>query len=167
MYVTMNCRLTYSVFLLLLAGCAEQVTRQAVTVPVEERHVSIPVKSGTDASISKISQASSVSEPVILALISDAQEQASTGRTDKAAATIERAIKIEPGNPALWHELARIRLQQQRWQQAISLARKSNTLASNKPALQSSNWGIIAQAYEAMGDRKKAAEARKKQELSG
>ncbi len=159
----MKTRLIVCYCFFLCAGCAEQATRPAVTVPVEERHVPLSAKGIEDDSYSRSDKPSAANETVILALVNEARSHAATGRTDRAAAAIERALKIEPANASLWHELARVRLQQQRWQQAIVLARKSNSLAGNDPALQSANWGIIAQSYEALGEIQKALEAREQQ----
>ena len=132
-------------------------------MPVEERNVPLSAKGGEDYNYSRSDKTSAVNETVILALVSEARTYASTGHTDRAAAAIERALKIEPANASLWHELARVRLQQQRWQQAIVLARKSNSLARNEPALQSANWDIMAQSYEALGETQKALDAREQQ----
>jgi hypothetical protein len=45
-------------------------------------------------------------------LLDTAEQRASAGHLDSAAATLERALRLEPQNPLLWHRLARLRLQQ-------------------------------------------------------
>lgn len=102
-------------------------------------------------------------EPVIIALLADADKFSGQGQSAKAAATIERALRIEPRNALLWHRLSVVRLQQQQWQQAIVMARKSIALAGNDRSLKSENWGLIAKAYDKLGDERKANEARNKQ----
>ena len=156
-----------------LYACAEQPKKSEALIPVEERNVP-PVKdqhfdSTRDVTGAKDSKTNN-SKPqtsVIIALLDEAKSQADKGHSDKAAATIERALRIEPNNAVLWHQLALIRMQQQQWQQAIVLARKSNTLAADNEPLKSENWGIIAEAYEKLGDKLKAKEARQKQKLQG
>ena len=148
---------------LLTVGCADQATRPAL-VPVEERNspaVEQGQESGQDASQAR------AAEPVILALMNEADSYAQQGDTARASSTIERALRIEPRNALLWQRLAKVRLQQQQWQQAIALARKSNALAAQNRQLQSENWGIIAQAYEKLGQPDKAREARNRQTASG
>ena len=149
-------------------ACTEQPTKSVVLVPVEER--TVPVKFNeavtvdTDVVHHKRSKESSKQrEPVIIALLNEADAFASKGQSEKAAASIERALRIDPKYALLWHRLAVVRIQQQHWQQAIAMARKSNALAANNNKLKSENWGVIATAYEKLGKKQKANEARSKQ----
>lgn len=70
-------------------------------------------------------------------------------------------MRIEPRNAWLWHELARLRLTQGQYAQAVSLAQKSNSLGVRERALQALNWHLIADARIAQGDATGAAQARK------
>lgn len=101
-------------------------------------------------------------KPVIVALTDSADQQARAGRYPQAAAALERALRIEPRNAVLWHRLARLRYRQGEFHQAIQLAAKSNTLASDNRQLRAQNWDLIGDAYQRSGDRVKAREARKK-----
>jgi tetratricopeptide (TPR) repeat protein len=154
--------------LLNLFACAEQATKSVELVPVEERNASIaetktmPEKTGV-VDLEKGKAIDEQKEPVITALLNDAEKFSNEGNTEKAAATIERALRIEPKNALLWHHLAAIRMQQQQWQQAIAMARKSNALAGTNKTLKSDNWAIIAAAYDSLGNKEKANEARNKQ----
>lgn len=153
-------------------ACAEQPTKSVVLVPVEERNAPVTTDmsatTGTDVVRNKGNKVvDKQKESVIIALLEDADNFASKGQSEKAAATIERALRIEPRNALLWHHLAIVRLQQQQWQQAIAMARKSNALAANKPKLKSENWAVIAIAYERLGNKQKANEARNKQSDQG
>lgn len=149
-------------------ACTEQPTKSVVQVPIEER--TVPVETN-QAVIEKPEvvpdkrnkEADKQMELVIIALLDDADIFASKGQSEKAAATIERALRIKPKNALLWHRLAVVRLQQQQWQQAIAMARKSNALAANNNTLKSENWGVIATAYDNLGNKQKANEARNKQ----
>jgi len=74
------------------------------------------------------------------------------GRLANAAASLERALRIEPRNPRLWQELSRVRLLQRDYVQAESCAARSNSWAGSDDALRADNWRLIAQAREARGD---------------
>ena len=84
-------------------------------------------------------------------LVERAEAQRAAGDLAGAAATLERALRIEPRNPHLLNRLARVRLQQGNYSQADSLASKSNALAGDAPALERDNLSIIAVAREAAG----------------
>ena len=74
------------------------------------------------------------------------------GRLANAAASLERALRIEPRNPRLWQELSRVRLLQRDYVQAESCAARSNSWAGSDDALRADNWRLIAQARQARGD---------------
>jgi len=84
-------------------------------------------------------------------LLHQAGKYARQGDADKASSALERAIRIEPGNPWLWHRFAVLRLQQRNWGQALELAGKSNALAGRDVYLQVGNWRVIAAAHEGAG----------------
>jgi predicted Zn-dependent protease len=77
---------------------------------------------------------------------------------------LERALRIEPRNPWLWHRLAVLRLQQGEWRQALELATKSNTLSNDYPRLLMGNWKVISMALEHLGDGDGAREAQARSE---
>jgi predicted Zn-dependent protease len=81
-----------------------------------------------------------------------ARADAAAGRLANAAASIERALRIEPRNPRLWQELARVRMQQKEYVQAESMAARSSSWAASDNTLRADNWRLIAQAREARGD---------------
>lgn len=81
-----------------------------------------------------------------------ARAENSAGRLANAAASLERALRIEPRNPRLWQELARVRLSQRDYVQAESCAARSNSWAGSDTLLIGDNWRLIAQAREARGD---------------
>jgi predicted Zn-dependent protease len=104
----------------------------------------------------------------VVALLGQAEKQANSGDLDAAAASLERAIRIEPRNPLLWYHLATVRLAQQEAAQAEQLAVKSNSLAAGNRLQQSRNWRLIAKARQALGDRAGAQAAeRRARELEG
>jgi len=97
----------------------------------------------------------------VVALLERARQEAGSGRRESAGASLERALRIEPRNAWLWHELARLRLTQGQYAQAISLSQKSNSLAVRERTLRALNWHLIADARIAQGDPAGAAQARK------
>lgn len=104
-------------------------------------------------------RAQDISGAAVLSLLRAAKKQTHAGKYERAAASIERALNIEPGNPFVYQRLAKLRLQQQQPDQAESLARKSNSLAVNNPWVQAQNWQLIAQARSASGDKTGSASA--------
>ncbi len=84
--------------------------------------------------------------PPVQALLNKAEAQYAAGDLNAAAATLERALRIEQRNPHLWNRLARIRLAQGDRAQAASLAAKSNTLAVGDETLRRDNARIITAA---------------------
>jgi len=88
----------------------------------------------------------------VVALLDRADDYRQTGDISNEAATIERALRIEPGNAKLWHRLAAARLDQGQPQQAEQLALKSNALAVGDTRLQASNWRLVAKARWSMDD---------------
>ncbi len=88
----------------------------------------------------------------IAGLLLGARTDAAAGRLANAAASLERALRIEPRNPRLWQELARVRLKQGDYAQAESTAARSNSWAGSDNALRADNWRLIAHAREARGD---------------
>ena len=89
------------------------------------------------------------------AIAADFSRQAATqvnqGRLDLAAATLERGLRIAPKDARLWSQLAEVKLQQQHYRQARSLAAKSNSLAGNDTGLVPKNQWIIEEARRRSG----------------
>src|SRR5262245_29610174 len=72
------------------------------------------------------------------ALVTQAHAQAAGGDFGQAAATIERALRIEPDNPLLWIELGRLRLSENNPAQADAMGRKALALSTGDAATQAS-----------------------------
>ena len=103
--------------------------------------------------------------PAVLALMQEADASSASGRLDNAAATLERAIRIQPRNALLWQKLADVRLKQHQPGLAEDLAKKSNVLAKDNKTLTRKNWSIIAEARRQKGDASGASEADAKAKL--
>ena len=94
-----------------------------------------------------------VSENIAVAkLMEGARADIESGELSRAAAALERALRIEPRNPRLWQELARLRLRQGDYGQAESLAARSNSWAGDERRVRVANWRLIAEARAARGD---------------
>lgn len=79
----------------------------------------------------------------VAGLLKQAENRRAAGDLDEAASALERGLRIEPRNPFIWNRLARIRLEQGSFDQAQSMASKSNALAGNRPELIKANQNII------------------------
>lgn len=162
--------------LLSLPGCSFSPTAHA---PIEERSISratspaaapeeessatvtLYPEAGNAASATPLSGseaprplAESESPPpstAVVALLDTATQQTRAGKLDNAAATLERALRLEPRNAELWTRLAEIRLQQGQLDQAAGLAAKSNNLAGNNAGIITRNLKIIEQVRARKG----------------
>jgi Tfp pilus assembly protein PilF len=99
--------------------------------------------------------------PAANALVAQAHRQAVGGDYGAAAATLERAQRIEPDNPLVWIELGRVQLAASDAAQADAMARKALSLATGDPAAQSSAWQLLAESLRARGRNGEAAEAQR------
>src|SRR2546425_244950 len=70
----------------------------------------------------------------IAGLLDGARADAAAGRLANAAASLERALRIEPRNPRLWQERADVRLKAGGQAPAQGPAARSNSLAGSVSA---------------------------------
>jgi Tfp pilus assembly protein PilF len=101
----------------------------------------------------------------VSSLLREAKTQYDDGQHEQAAALLERALRIDPRSAVLWHNLAGVRLQQQDWARAASLAAKSNSLSATDKNLRIRNWVLIAIACNGMGDSECNREAGKRAQV--
>lgn len=116
---------------------------------------------GTQAEVIVPGQPSQQGSPAVVALLDRAAAQESAGYPELSAATLERALRIDPRNPWLWHRLARVRLEMGMAQRAENLAIKSNFLAQGNERLLRENWRLIAAARSSQGDTEGAEQAQR------
>lgn len=83
-------------------------------------------------------------------LVRSANERRS-GDYRAASATLERALRIEPSAPALWLELARVRLLEGNFAQAEQLARKAGSLAPADSPVEGESRRVIEEARRRAG----------------
>ena len=80
------------------------------------------------------------------ALLVQSRSYKAAGNYDLAAASIERALRIEPRQPLLWLELGYIRLEEADYAQAESMGRKALSLSVGDAALTAQSEDLIAAA---------------------
>jgi cytochrome c-type biogenesis protein CcmH/NrfG len=172
-------RLTLLTSLLLLAqgvmqGCSSTAPReypppvvekgQQAPVQQPDSRTTVPVQAQPRSQLQSSSRSQdtavvSSQSPAVVALLDQAEQQANACELEPAAASLERAIRIDPRNPVLWYHLATVRLSQGDSSQAEQLAVKSNSLAAGNRTQQARNWRLIAQARREQNDTRGAATA--------
>lgn len=80
------------------------------------------------------------------ALLAQSRSYQASGDYGLAAASIERALRIEPRQPVLWLELGNIRLKEADYAQAESMGRKALSLSAGNAALTAQAEQLIAAA---------------------
>ncbi len=123
-------------------------TSDAVVSPIGEEQATVTPL----AAPSSPAPSADAVNPAVVALLNAAGRQSRAGEHDRAAASLERALQIEPDNAWLWHRLALTHFDQRRYEQAESFAAKSNLLSGGDRRLQIDNWRLIESAREQYGD---------------
>lgn len=132
-----------------LAACAP-LAPEPVGDPVVEPVV-VPESAAAEVAEAPLS-------PALLALVDRAAEFSAAGDHDDAAAALERALRLSPAEPGLWHRLASVRLAQGDFRAAEAMAQRS--LERDESGLwRRANWRLIAEARRLAGDRDGAREA--------
>lgn len=96
--------------------------------------------------------AEQVSGQAVVSLMRKANTARAAGQYELAASELERAQRIEPRNYFVWSALAKVYLAQEQFDQAVSVAGKSNSLARGNIYVEVENWKTIAAARRAQGD---------------
>lgn len=109
----------FAILVLVLASCATSVTKQ------EQE----PISKNT----------------AVVKWTDSARELRDGKQFEQAAARLERALRVEPGNAWLWYELAQVHLAQGSFDQAIQFAYKSDALTGDE-RLKSHNRRLINKA---------------------
>ena len=156
-----------TVLVMVIQGCSTAPSQQSPTPVVEQGQplsvqpstVTYPGAGYAPANGSANAVAVSTQPPAVIALLQQAEQQANAGDLESAAASLERAIRIDPRNPVIWFHLATVRLSQGDPSQAEQLAAKSNSLAPGNYAQQSRNWLLIAQARRQLNNSSGASAA--------
>ena len=110
----------------------------------------------------KPAESTATQSPAISALITAANQSTKAGNLESAAATLERAIRIEPRNGELLYKLAVLRLKQSKPVLAEDLAKKAELLAGKDNVLKKNCWLLIAHAKDMQDDKAGSEAATKK-----
>ncbi|MGH8285504.1 MAG: tetratricopeptide repeat protein [Steroidobacteraceae bacterium] len=97
--------------------------------------------------------------PASSALVAQAQSQSAAGNHALAVATLERALRIEPDNPLVWIELAKVHQAEGNHARADGMGRKALALARGDGRAQAAAWYVIAESLRARGRNAEAADA--------
>jgi tetratricopeptide (TPR) repeat protein len=146
---------------LLAAGCAGVPSEPEAPAPAPSAPEAPPAPEAPAPADAPPAPAEAPPEPAakpapqeniaVARLMANAEKDSEAGRLANAAATLERALRIEPRNPRLWHELARVRLKQGEYAQAATLAARSNSWAGSDASLREANQRLIEEARIARG----------------
>lgn len=133
--------------LLVLAGCAAPGAPAPATGEDDGAPASAPAERAPDA-------------PAVAALQDQAEAASAEGDHDRAAALLERALRIEPRHSGLWHNLAVVQYRKGDYAQAENMAQRSLQHVRGDRQLERRNWELIAVSRELAGDAAGAREAR-------
>lgn len=152
---------------LLLSSCTVQ--RQRVqplppAIPKQRVIVAPPVTPKETTAVGE--ETAPTPHGVAASLQKTAGEALTAGRFSQAEILVERALRLEPRNPELWHMMGRVKSGQSNPAQTVQFCLKSNSLAAGNSALTRRNWLLMAKAYQAMGQETQAAQARAKAKTS-
>lgn len=167
--------------LLLTPACSTKDQRDGPPAPIVKRGVQAPASGPVTMPITREAPsgvkitAYAPPEPIphqqqragkaVELLIERADRQLQAKEFSGAVSSLERALRIEPRNAQLWHQLAEVRVAQQQLSKAAELAAKSNRYAAGDRVLKYGNWKIIARAKRAEGNKAAAKFAEKKAAL--
>jgi hypothetical protein len=84
--------------------------------------------------------------PAVLALLEAAEQALREGQPAQAATLLERALRVEPRNPAVWHYLGLARHELGDYEQAEAMAAKSLGLSAGDRGLRGRNARLMAGA---------------------
>lgn len=165
-------RVALSGLLLIVAGCVSQptapaprTTGQVIVPPPAAPSSSKPapsvvqppllpepeIKPPVVVDYPKTLAAAGAGAPV-LSLARQAQQSRAAGQHEAALGQLQRALRIEPKNAFLWHEIASTHLTLKHPSQAESSAQKSTSLARGNLWLEAENWRLIASARRLLLD---------------
>ena len=93
-------------------------------------------------------------------LLASARQNVRKGQFSQAEMMLERALRVEPRNARLWHEMAQVKYGQKDYGQVVQFCIKSNSLAGKDYGLIQQNWLLMEKAYLELGEPEKARQAR-------
>jgi tetratricopeptide (TPR) repeat protein len=97
---------------------------------------------------------------VVTRLQQEALQLQSEGRWSEAELKLERALRIDAEKVDIYHQLATVRMGQDRFTEAEQIALKGLSMTDQTPKYKSALWEVISFCRSALGDIKGAKEAR-------
>lgn len=138
-----------SLILMTLYSCSTS-TQQSRWDPLSGQ--STDESTGLDRSLSQML-------PAIQRLILQADQAIANDDWLNAISTLERALRINPKQAETWSRLSVANYGKQQYQQAIQMARRSNSHITNNNELKAYNWLMMSRAYEQLGEMEQARQA--------
>ena len=92
--------------------------------------------------------------PAVTSLLLRAKVDIAAANYDSGISKLERAIRIEPQNAEVWHQLAKANYKQGKYSSSISMATKANRYTAVDSEQEKSNWALIKKASKKSGDIK-------------
>ena len=114
----MRIAMMLTTFALLLSGCASNVSQ--TTAPAGET---------VGGTAERGAVFGSSMSPAAQALLEQGREQRRAGEFEKASASLERALRIESGEPEVWLEMGWLRFDEGNYAQAEQMGRKALSLS--------------------------------------
>ncbi len=154
---------------LFLHGCAEkhsvELPARPDSAPLPVPHPPLPLPAPTPApdlgpGVSRESVPVPEEGKAAATLLASARQNARTGKFSQAEMMLERALRVEPRNARLWHEMAQMKYGQKDYGQVVQFCIKSNSLAGKDYGLIQQNWLLMEKAYLELGEPEKARQAR-------
>ncbi|MDX1604540.1 MAG: tetratricopeptide repeat protein [Candidatus Competibacterales bacterium] len=93
-----------------------------------------------------VTGAPAVGQEAVELLLDQAVRHVEAGEHERAAADLERALRIEPRDAEIWHLLGQVRLHQGHHAEAVAMAAKSDSLVQDDTGLRARNAELRATA---------------------
>ena len=103
-----------------------------------------PVETTAPATQAPTTPAPAAGGNAVKVLLDDARKAVQENRLDKAASSLERAVRLEPRNASIWYDLAQIRLHQKNYAAAEQMANKSISFTKNEDLIKRNRQIITA-----------------------
>jgi tetratricopeptide (TPR) repeat protein len=90
--------------------------------------------------------------PAVKSLLAEADAAEAAGDYAQAMVLLERALRIQPGDPEILQQMAELQMQTRDYEQALNFAMRSYDAGPRVGELCSRNWRTISVSRERLGD---------------
>lgn len=135
------------VLLLLLASSVSACAYNPLSLPGDA--AAVEQQADPSGEVGQVGEAGEVPDGAAsagAALIAEGRAELAAGNTTRAAASIERALRIEPRNSLWWVELGNVRLAEGDREQALALGQRALRLAGSDRSARAAAERLIEQA---------------------